>query len=258
MIILVSPAKKLEFEEASPIDKLSQPEFIPEVKTLLSELKKLSKDDLSKMMKISDKLTELNYDRYHSFEFPFNKQNAKQAIYTFRGDTYVGFNADTLPESDIEYAQEHMLILSGLYGILRPLDLMQPYRLEMGTSLNNEKGKDLYQFWGDKISEFINDNYKDEPIINLASNEYIKSVNQDKLKAKFITPQFKEIKDGKAKIVGLLAKRARGSMARYIVKNKIEKIEDLKDFDYGDYKYQDDLSSDVEFVFTRESVTKKN
>ncbi len=252
MIILVSPAKKLEFDEAAPIKTESKPVFLNEVQELLGVLNKVEKPELSKLMKLSDKLTDLNYDRYRNFEFPFTSQNAKQAVYTFRGDTYVGLNADTLTDAEIAYAQDHLAILSGLYGLLKPLDLMQPYRLEMGTRLANAKGKNLYEFWGDKITNFINDNYQGQDVINLASNEYISAVQKKDLKAKFITPQFKEIRDGQPKMIGLFAKRARGSMARFIIQNKIEKIEDLKGFNYGGYAYQADLSSDIELVFTRD------
>ena len=206
-------------------------------------------------MKISEKLGDLNHDRFQRFSTPFTPKNARHAAYAFRGDTYVGLEADNLSKSDLNYAQDHLRILSGLYGLLRPLDLIQAYRLEMGTKLKNKKGEDLYDFWNDQLAKACNDcvkDHKDNAIISLASNEYIKAVKPKELKSPLITCHFKEVKNGTPKTIGLFAKRARGSMARYIIQNKIEKRDGLKKFKNDGYNYSDSLSDSTNFVFLRE------
>ncbi|TNE27690.1 MAG: peroxide stress protein YaaA [Alphaproteobacteria bacterium] len=254
MLVLISPAKKLDFDSAAPCKDFTEPRFQKQTGELVALAKKLSRADLKRLMNLSDKLAELNYVRYQNFQPRFTPDNAKQAAYAFRGDTYVGLDADTLSAGDLEYAQDHLRILSGLYGLLRPLDLMQPYRLEMGTKFANPKGEDLYDFWQDALTKAVNDDVsaqQGKAVINLASNEYIKAIKPAALGADFITPHFKEIKNGTPKVIGLFAKRARGAMARYIIQNRIETPEGLKDFSDGGYQYQPELSTEGDFVFTR-------
>ncbi len=254
MLALVSPAKKLDFESTWDANALSQPDFMDDTQELVDTLKDIPKDRLQSLMKLSDKLGQLNYDRYQTFSAPFAPDNAKPAIYTFRGDTYVGLDADTLRPDDIHFAQDNFRMLSGLYGMLRPLDLMQPYRLEMGTKLHNKRGENLYDFWGTKLTQACNDitkSHKDNTVICLASNEYIKAIQPKNLDGAFITCHFKEIKNGTAKVVGLFAKRARGSMARYIIQNKIETPEELKNFAEDGYIYDADQSDEQNYVFLR-------
>ncbi|WP_085900546.1 peroxide stress protein YaaA [Kiloniella majae] len=255
MLAVVSPAKKLD-ESAAKIDFLtSQPVFENQIQDLLSVAKDLTRADLRNLMSISENLADLNYQRYRNFSFPFTQDNAKVAVDTFKGDTYVGLDAESLSEDELRYAQDHLRILSGLYGVLRPLDLMQPYRLEMGTKLRNPHGEDLYDFWGDQISKELNTQlagHRDRILVNVASNEYFKAVKKDKLEATVITPVFKEVKDGVAKIISFPAKRARGMMARFIIQGRIDKAVGLKDFTAGGYSYRSDLSNASEFVFTRE------
>ncbi|KKJ75648.1 hypothetical protein WH95_16935 [Kiloniella litopenaei] len=255
MLAVVSPAKKLD-ESAAKIDFMtSQPVFEEQIKDLLSVTKDLTRADLRNLMGISENLADINYQRYRNFSFPFTQDNAKVAVDTFKGDTYVGLDAESLNEDELKYAQDHLRILSGLYGLLRPLDLMQPYRLEMGTKLRNPHGEDLYDFWGDKITKELSaqlSQQEEKVLVNVASNEYFKAVQTDKLEGKVVTPVFKEIKDGVAKIISFSAKRARGMMARYIIQEKIDKVDGLKDFTTGGYSYRPDLSNAAEFVFTRE------
>ncbi len=254
MLVLISPAKKLDFDSKPPCPDFTKPLFAQLTGELVTLAKKLSRADLKRLMSLSDNLAELNYVRYQSFQPNFTPDNAKQAAFAFRGDTYVGLDADSLSAEDLKYAQDHLRILSGLYGLLRPLDLMQPYRLEMGTKFKNPKGEDLYDFWQDILTKAVNDDisgHKSRVVVNLASNEYIKAVDPKSLDADFITPHFKEIKDGKPKTIGLLAKRARGMMARYIIQNRIEDPEALQQFSEDGYRFRPDLSKDKEPVFTR-------
>ncbi len=254
MLALISPAKKLDFESEWIGDRCSQPTLLNESVTLAAILKDTPRARLKSLMKLSDKLTDLNYQRFQRFSTPFTPANARPAIFAFRGDTYTGLDADSLSQDDLNFAQEHLGILSGLYGLLRPLDLMQAYRLEMGTKLTNPRGEDLYDFWGDIITNACNDatkNHKNRNVICLASNEYIKAVKPSMLEGEFITCHFKEIKGGAPKVIGLFAKRARGAMARYIIQNRIEQPEKLKNFDIGGYQFQDSLSDDHNYVFLR-------
>ncbi len=255
MLALLSPAKKLDMEAKAKTTDFTQPLFQDDTKVLARQLKAMPQQEIGDLMKLSDKLAELNHDRYQEFSFPFSNDNAKQAVYAFQGDTYVGLDADTIDSKDISYLQDHVRILSGLYGLLRPLDLMQAYRLEMGTKLENEKGKNLYDFWGEKLTNCLNEDiksHKNKVFVNLASNEYISAVDPKKLDGDMITPQFKEMKDGKPKMIGLFAKRARGMMARFMVENKIEKPEDLKDFNMDGYQFQTKASNEREYVFLRD------
>lgn len=254
MKIIISPAKNIDFNSDFNYNTFSNLKFEKEAKTLVSILKKYDSKKLASLMKISDKLADLNFSRYQNWELPFTNENAKQAIGVFNGDVYRGINVSTFDDNDLQFAQENLRILSGLYGILKPLDLIQPYRLEMGTKLKNKKGKNLYEFWGDKITKFLNDEFKSDQnpiLVNLASIEYFKVINKPKLKAKIITPEFKELRNGQLKIISFSAKRARGLMSRYIIKNKIENIEDIKAFDLENYHYDDNLSDEQNFIFTR-------
>ncbi|MFP4098292.1 MAG: peroxide stress protein YaaA [Alphaproteobacteria bacterium] len=254
MLALISPAKKLDFESEWSGSDYSQPELMDHARELVELLRGFSKTGLQSLMKLSDKLGTLNHARYQSFTTPFTPANARPAISAFRGDTYIGLDADTLGRDDMIFAQEHLRILSGLYGLLRPLDLMQAYRLEMGTKLHNSSGEDLYDFWGDLLTQCCNKTtkgHKNRAVINLASHEYIKAINPDKLESPFITCHFKEIRGGAAKVIGLYAKRARGAMARYLVKNRIEEPEALKRFDVEGYAYDKRSSDETNYVFMR-------
>lgn len=257
MLAIISPAKKLDVLDPSPIGTYTQPVYLEETQKLVDTLKDKSRGELKKLMSISDKLADLNFERYQNFATNFDLSNSKQAILAFQGDTYKGLDAHSLSEQELKYAQDHLRILSGLYGILRPLDLMQPYRLEMGTKLANENGEDLYDFWGALLTQKCNDDTKEyghKAVVNLASNEYISSIRPGALDVPFITCHFKEIKDGKAKVIGLYAKKARGMMARYIIKNRIEDPEDLRGFDMDGYQYDDSASTGSDLVFTRQSA----
>lgn len=252
MIVVVSPAKKLDFASDNVKPNWSVPDYLDQSEELINTARKLTRPQIGSLMKISDKLADLNYQRYHDFEQPFTLTNARQAVLAFKGDTYVGLDAGTLSDDDLEFAQDHFRILSGLYGMLRPLDLMQAYRLEMGCRLNNPKGKNLYDFWGSRLTDGLNElmeEQKTDVLINCASNEYFKSINEKDLNAKVITPVFKIVRDGVAKSPGMMTKRARGMMSRYIIQNKIEKVDDLKAFNLDGYKFMPTLSDDENYEF---------
>lgn len=253
MQIILSPAKKLDFESEVTSSSHSQSQFLNETVELSSVTRSLSTDDLKGLMGISDQLAELNYRRYQDFVTPFDLANARQAVFAFKGDAYQGLDAASLSEDDLNYAQEHLNILSGFYGTLRPLDLMQAYRLEMGIKLKNKRGKNLYEFWQDKLTAGLNKKLAadDGILVNLASNEYSKAINFKALDAQVITPAFKEIKDGAPKMIGIFAKKARGMMTRYIIQNRLDNVEGLKDFDMDGYGFNPALSDENTFVFTR-------
>ncbi len=252
MKIVISPAKSLDFESKLPTKKYTQPEFIEQSIKLNTVLQKKSPKDLSKLMSISDKLSELNWQRNQEWETPFTPQNARPAIYAFNGDVYTGIDAYTIPTEKLEQLQDKLRILSGQYGILKPLDLMQPYRLEMGTKLKVGKKENLYQFWGDSLTKKLNAELDDKEVfVNLASQEYFKVLQVKALKVPVITPVFKDYKNGKLKMISFFAKKARGLMVRYIIDNNIEKAEDLKGFDYDGYAFDSKLSKENEIVFTR-------
>ncbi|UZJ43709.1 peroxide stress protein YaaA [Marinimicrobium sp. C6131] len=257
MLMLISPAKTLDFETAPVTDRSTQPDFLDQSQELIGVLRDLAPQDISSLMGISDKLGQLNYDRYHQWQTPFTSGNAKQAALAFKGDVYTGLNAEQFKEGDFTFAQKHLRILSGLYGLLRPLDLIQPYRLEMGTRLSNPRGDNLYQFWGERLTRAINqqlDTLKSSVVVNLASNEYFKSVQPGKLSASLVTPVFKDWKNGQYKIISFYAKKARGLMAAYAIQNRIQDAEDLKAFDVDGYAYNDALSKGAQWVFTRDSA----
>ena len=254
MLTLISPAKTLDFETPPVTDRHSQGDFLDHSAELIDQLKQMSPDDIGKLMKLSPKLSELNSERFINWKLPFSQKNAKAAVLAFKGDVYTGLEAETFSEKDFEFAQEHLAILSGLYGLLRPLDLIQPYRLEMGTKLENGRGKDLYSFWDTTITEAINDRLdgKKKPVIvNLASNEYFKAVKKKLLDADLITPVFKDEKNGQYKIISFYAKKARGMMAAYIIRNRIKSVEKLKNFDVAGYRFAPAESDDQTLTFYR-------
>ena len=252
MLVVISPAKTLDFETPARTNIASTPRFLEDSQVLIERMRELAPADIAKLMKISDKLSVLNSTRYETWSTPFTPDNAKQALLAFKGDVYTGLDAETLTPEQDEYAQQHLRILSGLYGALKPLDLMQPYRLEMGTKLSNARGKDLYQFWGDKITDSLNAELdQNDVLINLASNEYFKSVQPKQLNARIITPVFKDTKNGVQKIISFYAKKARGLMVRYMIDNQIDNAESLKDFDVTGYQFEANQSSENEWVFTR-------
>ncbi|BBB23311.1 conserved hypothetical protein [Abyssogena phaseoliformis symbiont OG214] len=249
MLAIISPSKTQDFS-TSNIDECTQTRQIKQSKTLIEVLKVKTKDEIAQLMSISDKLANLNHERFQTFSTPFNPVNAKQALLAFKGDAYSGIDVPSLSMADLEFAQNTLRMLSGLYGVIRPLDLIQPYRLEMGIRLENAKGKNLYEFWGDEISTILNEDEADT-IINLASNEYFKGIDQKALNAKIINIAFKEFKNDTYKIIGIYAKRARGLMVNYMIKNRITHAEDLKSFDKEDYQFRADMSDDTTWVFTR-------
>ncbi|MDE1463990.1 peroxide stress protein YaaA [Spartinivicinus poritis] len=253
MLAVISPAKTLDFETSPTTHTYTQPELSKQSEVLVKVLRQYSPDQLAQLMKLSDKLAGLNAARFNEWYLPFTPDNAKQAVLAFKGDVYTGLEAESFTEKQFEFAQQHLRILSGLYGLLRPLDLIQPYRLEMGTKLENPNGKDLYQFWDDQITQQLNSQLANVkgPLINLASNEYFKSIKSQLLDADIITPVFKDWKNGQYKVISFLAKKARGMMVNYLVKNKIKNPEKLKQFDLAGYQYQPDLSSTKEWIFTR-------
>ncbi|PKN59111.1 MAG: peroxide stress protein YaaA [Deltaproteobacteria bacterium HGW-Deltaproteobacteria-14] len=254
MLAVLSPAKSLDLEPTDRALDFTQPALLDETLALMRTTRKLKPADLARLMSISDKLAELNYDRFQAFETPFTAANAKPAALMFAGDTYAGLKAPELDDDALRWAQDHLGILSGLYGLIRPLDLIQPYRLEMGTRLATRRGANLYSFWGDRITKRINamtEAHADRTLVNLASNEYFKAVRPEHLAGGVVTAVFKEIKDGQPRMIGLTAKRARGMMARWIVAGRVDRREGLKDFAVDDYAFQPALSSDTDWVYTR-------
>ncbi|WP_299527022.1 peroxide stress protein YaaA [uncultured Lutibacter sp.] len=252
MKIVISPAKSLDFETKVPTSQFTNGIFLNEAEKLNVILRKKSPKKLSELMSISSKLGELNWQRNQDWQLPFTLENAKQAVFAFKGDVYIGLDAYTLSENKIAQLQNKLRILSGQYGLLKPLDLMQPYRLEMGTKLKVGKKDNLYQFWDATVTNAFNEELKDDEIfINLASNEYFKVIKPKLLKVPVITPVFKDYKDGKLKMISFFAKKARGLMVRFIIDNAVENIEDLKGFNYEGYAFDANLSSNNELVFTR-------
>lgn len=253
MKIVLSPAKSLDYESELPTDDATHPLFLEEAHALNNKLAQKSKSDLSDLMSISENLTALNYQRYQEFSVPFTKENARPAIYAFNGAAYKGLDAYTIPDTDVSLLQDRLRILSGMYGLLRPLDLMQPYRLEMGTKLSINGHDNLYEFWGDSLTEALNEELReDELFINLASKEYFKALQPEKLNTDIISPVFKDFKNGKLKIISFYAKKARGQMVRYLIDNKIETLDGLLGFDIDDYGFSEKYTEkDTEPVFIR-------
>ena len=253
-VTIISPAKKLDY---SPVEKnldSTIPSLLEHSNELVKDLKSLNPQEVSSLMSLSDKLGALNYERFQEWETPFTKSNSKQAILAFKGDVYQGLDAESLSETELIWAQKHVRILSGLYGILKPMDLMQPYRLEMGTKFATKRGQNLYDFWNSIITEELNKQFSSDNtnLLNLASNEYFKSINVSELKANVISPVFMDKKNGKYKIISFFAKKARGLMTRYVIKNQIEDITDIKNFEGGNYFFNEGMSENNKPVFCRD------
>lgn len=254
MLIFLSPAKSLDFKTPPHIATHTQPAFLDQSATLIHQLRKLSPADIAHLMDLSDPLATLNFSRYADWCLPFTPDNAKQAVLAFNGDVYDGFAARELSSDDLDFAQNQVRILSGLYGILKPLDLMQPYRLEMGTKFANEGGKDLYAFWGERLLGAINDELAEMPrpvAVNLASEEYFKAAVGRKIKGELIQPVFEDWKNGQYKVISFYAKRARGLMTRFATVNRLSEPEGLKDFDYDGYAFEPSVSDEKSWVFRR-------
>ncbi len=250
MLILISPAKTLDYSSPN-FKEYTQPDFVSDVKSLVSVMKRKSAEEIAELMHISKNLAQLNEERYKTFQKEFNPKNSKQALLAFKGDVYTKIDVDTYTEEDFDFAQQHLRILSGLYGLLKPLDLIQPYRLEMGTRLETKKGKNLYEYWDKKIAKAINQAANGNPIVNLASQEYFKAVDLKTLKAPVITIHFKEFKNDTYQVIGLFAKQARGMMTNFAIKNKLTDPQQLKTFEQEGYEFSEPLSSEMEWVFVR-------
>ncbi len=256
MLIIISPAKTLDYNSPIKTKVFTQPEHLDDSEKLIHHLRQLSPPDISELMNVSTNIANLNFDRYKTWNKAFSEENARQALLAFKGDVYTGLNIDSFNSKDLGFAQKHLRILSGLYGLLRPLDLMQPYRLEMSTKLTTERGKNLYEFWGSIITNALNTQLKktqSKYLINLASNEYSKAVKLKELNAQVITPAFKDYKDGKYKIIGIYAKKARGMLSRYIIKHRMTNPEDIKTFNDEGYTFNKDLSQGNLWVFSRKN-----
>ena len=255
MLALISPAKTLDYESALPTDQHTLPRLLEHSQQLIDVSRKLSASEIASLMSVSEKIAQLNVARFRDWQPEFNFSNARQAIFAFRGDVYTGLDAYDLSAQDLEFAQTHLRMLSGLYGLLRPLDLMMPYRLEMGTKLANARGHNLYEFWGDQITQLVNADLAQadsELLVNLASDEYYKSVKENKVKAEIIKPVFLDQKNGKYKVISFYAKKARGLMARYIIQNQLKGAEDLKSFNTDGYYFDAASSMKGELVFKRD------
>ncbi len=255
MLIVVSPAKTLDYESPIPSLTTSRARLLEQSAELVEILKQKSPGELSDLMHISMDLAELNANRYQQWRLPFRGKSVRPAVFAFRGEVYTGLDVDSLSADDVAYAQDHLRILSGLYGLLRPLDKMRPYRLEMGTRLENGRGKNLYQFWGEQLTELLNKDLRKEKsgiLVNLASNEYFKSLKPNLLGADVVTPIFKDYKSGQYKVVSFWAKKARGLMVRYIVQNRLETIEAMQSFNLEGYFFSPEQSTAKELVYLRD------
>ncbi|NUY57139.1 peroxide stress protein YaaA [Salinivibrio sp. EAGSL] len=255
MLIVVSPAKTLDYESPLPTERYTKPQFTPHSEALIAVCRQLTPADIGSLMKVSDKIASLNAVRFAEWSPTFTPDNARPAALAFKGDVYTGLDANSMSEQDFDWAQAHFRMLSGLYGLLRPLDLMQPYRLEMGTKLATPRGDNLYQFWGDIITDALNETLatQDNPLlVNLASNEYFKAVNKKKLAGDIITPVFKDCKNGQYKVISFYAKKARGMMARYLIDQRATSVTDIKGFDVAGYYFSEELSKGNELVFLRD------
>lgn len=255
MLMVISPAKTLDYSSAPVIARHTLPEHLDHAAELVAQLRELTPAQIAQLMSLSDKLAGLNAARYAEWSPAFTPANAKQALLAFRGDVYTGLDADSFDADDFDFAQQHLRILSGLYGVLRPLDLMQAYRLEMGTKLANPRGKDLYAFWGERINAWLDaalDAQGDRVLLNLASNEYFSAVRRNTLDARIIDTEFRDLKNGQYKIISFHAKKARGLMARYVIKHRLRAPEALKGFDLAGYRYSAEHSGADKLVFLRE------
>lgn len=254
MLLVISPAKTLDYDTPPATARFTLPQHLDHAQELIGQLRQMSPQQVGELMHLSDKLAALNVARYGSWHPDFTPANAKQALLAFKGDVYTGLAAEDFSEADFDFAQGHLRMLSGLYGVLRPLDLMQPYRLEMGTRLANARGANLYDFWGERISAWLNEalaEQGDDILLNLASNEYFSAVKRKALKARVIDTEFKDLKNGQYKIISFYAKKARGLMARYVIKQRIRDPEQLKAFDYQGYRYSPEQSKPDSLVFLR-------
>ena len=255
MLMVISPAKTLDYETPPATARFTLPQYLDHSQVLIEQLRELSPQQIGELMHLSDKLSGLNAARFGSWTPAFTPESAKQALLAFKGDVYTGLNAVDFNEDDFDYAQPHLRMLSGLYGLLRPLDLMMPYRLEMGTKLANARGKDLYAFWGTRISEWLNEalaEQGDDVLLNLASNEYFSAVKKSALNARIINTEFKDLKNGQHKIISFYAKKARGMMSRFVIKERINTPEHLKQFDAQGYRYSAEQSKPDLLVFLRD------
>lgn len=255
MLVLLSPSKSLDYDTPPQTDTHTQPQFLDDARFLIDVLRDFSKEELRDLMDISEKLADLNYERYRSFSTPFDRENAKQAILAFDGDVYRDFRFDDYDEEDFQFLQNHVRILSGLYGVLRPLDLMQPYRLEMGTRLATERGKNLYEFWGSSVTDAVNaalDAQGDDIVLNLASNEYFNVIDDDHLNGRVVDVKFKDLRGDTYRTISFYLKRLRGTMTDFMVRNQVTDPEQLQRFDGLGYYFSDDRSSDDELVFLRD------
>lgn len=254
MLILISPAKTLDYQSPLATERYTQPALLEHSQQLIKTARTLSAPQIKKLMGISDKLADLNATRFHDWQPDFTPENARQALLAFKGDVYTGLQAETFSDADFDFAQQHLRMLSGLYGVLRPLDLMQPYRLEMGIRFENERGKDLYQFWGDIITDTLNEalaQQGDKIVVNLASDEYFRAVRRKKLNARIIKPVFLDEKNGTFKVISFYAKKARGLMSRYIIEQRLTKPEQLTGFNREGYFFDEAASTPDELVFKR-------
>jgi cytoplasmic iron level regulating protein YaaA (DUF328/UPF0246 family) len=257
MLSVISPAKTLDFDTPATTRKCTQPEFLARTESLVEDARKLAPADIRDLMGVSEKIAALNHQRFMDWQRPFDRDNAKQALLAFKGDVYTGLEADTLDKDGLAFAQQHLRILSGLYGVLRPLDLMQPYRLEMGLKFANSGGRNLYEFWGEDITRSLNKALKKSGspvLLNLASNEYFKAVQPGALDAEVVTPVFKDLKSGKYRVISFFAKKARGQMARWIIDNGINEVAPLKKYRVAGYRYNAKESGPRELVFTRDEA----
>ena len=250
MLILISPAKTLDYSVPN-FKEFTQPDFQQDVKSLIQVMQKKSAKEIGELMHVSDSLAALNEERFKTFQKDFNPDNSKQALLAFKGDVYTRIDVENYTSADFDFTQNHVRILSGLYGLLKPLDLIQPYRLEMGTRLENKKGKNLYEFWDKKIAKAINLSADGQPVVNLASKEYFKAVDLKTLKSPLINIHFKEFKDDKYQIIGFFAKQARGMMTNFAIKNRLTNPEDLKLFNEERYEYSEKLSTSKDWFFVR-------
>ena len=257
MLTVISPAKTLDFDTPPTTRKTTQPKLLSRAGELVADARDLSPQDIRQLMGVSEKIADLNHQRFMNWHTPFTLDNAKQSILAFQGDVYTGLEAGTLSTAQLNFAQKHLCILSGLYGLLRPLDLMQPYRLEMGLKFANRGGKNLYEFWGDDITREMNGLLKksgSQVLVNLASNEYFKAIKPGALDAEVITPVFKDLKNGKYRVISFFAKKARGQMARFIIDKELDDAAGLKKFRVGGYRYNRAESTARELVFTRDEA----
>ena len=254
MLIVISPAKTLDYQSPATTQRYSQPDYLDHAQVLIDRARRYSTLDIMEVMSVSQKIADLNFERFEAWRTPFTSDNAKQAVLAFKGDVYSGLQAETFSEQNFQFAQQHLRILSGLYGLLRPLDLMQAYRLEMGRKIDTERGKNLYAFWGEIITDGLNQQLQESgsnALINLASNEYFKAVKKKNIQAEIITPEFKDYKNGTYKMMGVYAKKARGMLSRYIIQNQLTDVTAIKDFAEDGYRYNPEMSQGNTWVFSR-------